>query len=64
MTDAEIIDALGGSAAVATLLGVPQSTVSNWKLRGISWPMRVIIREFAVRKRIKVPLNLLKEKGL
>lgn len=29
-----VIEALGGNAATASLLGVRQSAVSNWKVRG------------------------------
>lgn len=31
----EILDALGGESAVATMLGCGPSSVSNWKTRGL-----------------------------
>lgn len=34
LTDNEVIDALGGTVAVAKLLGVKSSAVSNWRTRG------------------------------
>lgn len=35
MTSDSIIDALGGTGAVAEALGQSDSTVSSWRLRGI-----------------------------
>ena len=57
MTDAEIIDALGGTMAVAEGLKIDPRVVSNWKTRisGISAAGRYKIRDFARRKRFKLP---------
>lgn len=62
MTDEEVIVALGDSPKLAQLLGKPVSTVSNWKLRGISWPMRPHVRELARRRRLKLPEDFLTNK--
>lgn len=35
MTDAEVIDALGGATAVAQKLGVKRSRVTMWRTRGV-----------------------------
>lgn len=49
-TATNIIQALGGTMAAASLLGVPATTVSSWKKAGIpSWRMREIERVAAER---------------
>ncbi len=40
MTDAQVIDTLGGSTRVARLGGWSVSQVNNWKKRGIAYRMR------------------------
>jgi hypothetical protein len=35
MTDSEIIDALGGTTAVANLFGIEPASVSGWRKTGI-----------------------------
>lgn len=62
MTDAQIIIALGDSAAVSAALGIPQNTVSNWKVRGISWPKRADVKELARKKRVSLPRDFLSNK--
>lgn len=40
----ELLDALGGTGAVADLLGIGASTVSNWRAAGeipVGWHMRL-----------------------
>ncbi len=59
MKDGEVIVAIGDSAEVAQQLGIGQSTVSNWKLRGISWRMRPKIKDLARRRRVKLPEDFL-----
>jgi YdaS antitoxin of YdaST toxin-antitoxin system len=44
LTPTSAIDALGGTGAVAEALGVPNNTVSTWRIRGIParrWPSLV-----------------------
>lgn len=59
MNDAEVIVALGDTAAVADLLGVAQNTVTNWKARGIAWRYRPQLKDYAKRKRISIPDDFL-----
>lgn len=40
-TDSEIIDALGGTAKVAKLLGYDTQRVHNWRSRGIPSKVKV-----------------------
>lgn len=43
MDPAELIDALGGSAAVAGYVGVEPNTVGNWRKRGFpAWALPTI----------------------
>lgn len=40
MTPGELIDALGGAAAVAERMGLLKSTVGNWRIRGFpAWAL-------------------------
>lgn len=40
MTPEKLIETLGGSSAIATELGLPQNTVSNWRARGFpAWAL-------------------------
>lgn len=55
MTDAELIEALGDTGAVAKQLGLSQQQVSNWKRRGISWRYRPTIAALARRRKLAVP---------
>lgn len=55
MADSEIIEALGGSGAVAKALGVKQARVSNWKKRGIALDHRPAIVKLARRKKLTLP---------
>ena len=61
MTDAEIIDALGGTMEVAKALKIDPRVVSNWKNRptGISAAGRYQVREFARRKRVMLPIDFM-----
>lgn len=64
MTDEQVIIAVGDNAAVAHGLGIPKSTVANWKARGIPWKWRHHIRDMAKKKRVNLPDNFLYEKAL
>jgi len=56
MTDATIIDKLGGSAELARQLGAPLTTVDSWKRadRIPHW-RRPAVAEVARRKGVKLP---------
>jgi len=64
MTDRDLIVALGDTAALAEALSVSPTSVSNWKGRGIPWPMRPVVKDLARRKRIKLPADFLTTKCL
>lgn len=55
MTHNELIEALGDTKAVADNLGQLESTVSNWKVRGIPWRWRNRLAKIARRKQIPLP---------
>lgn len=55
----QMIDRMGGTAAVAAALGQTQSTISNWRRRGIPWRVRPRLARLAVRRGIKLPVNFL-----
>lgn len=42
-TDSELIDALGGTTAVALLCGVKPPSVSDWRHSGIPLPRRLYL---------------------
>jgi hypothetical protein len=52
----QFIDALGGTVAVATALGLANTTVSSWKTSGSipKWRMEGV-RQLAGLKKIEVP---------
>ena len=62
MTDAEVIDKLGGTMAVAKALEIDPRVVSNWKNRqtGISAAGRYKIRDLARRRRVALPDDFMK----
>lgn len=59
MNDSAIIDALGGTGAVAAAIGVVHNTVANWRKRGISHAGRYQIRDLAKRKHVALPEDFL-----
>lgn len=59
MTHAEIIDALGGTGAVATALGCKDNAVSNWRERGIPWRKKGEVARLAKEKRVMIPADFL-----
>ncbi len=51
----DLLDALGGTGAVAELLGIGASTVSNWRAAGeipVGWHMRLFAE--CVNRRIEL----------
>jgi len=54
-----LIDALGGSAAVAKALGVSLSAVSNWRSRPIPWRWRPALAALARREGVELPDDFL-----
>lgn len=59
MTDSDIIDALGGPAALAKLFGLSVAAVSYWKTRGISWEYRPRIAALAQERQVELPPDFL-----
>ena len=51
----DFIGALGGSAKVAEATGQNQSTVSMWRVRGVSWRFRPMIADMARKARVQLP---------
>jgi hypothetical protein len=62
MTDSEIIQALGGTVALAKLFGLKPSSVSVWKQRGIAWEYRPRVWKMAVDADLDVPSDFLTER--
>lgn len=55
-----LIDALGGDAAVAAALGIRNyRVVKNWKERGIPWRWRPTIAKLAKRAKVTLPPDFL-----
>ena len=50
---------LGGSGALSEELGLPQSTVSTWRVRGIPWRWRPVIADMAKRRKVRLPTGFL-----
>jgi hypothetical protein len=60
MTDSEVIDRLGGNAAVMEFCGVQHTAIiTNWRTRGIAWPARAKVAEMAKAKGIDLPSDFL-----
>jgi hypothetical protein len=59
MTQSEIIDALGGTGAVADATGCKQSAVSMWRHNGIPWKRRPTLARLAKEKRVALPADFL-----
>ena len=55
----ELIDALGGTSAVARSTGQSGNTVSNWKERGVPWKWRPLLAQLAERQNVPVPEDFL-----
>ena len=63
MTDAQIIDALGGTGAVAIKMGRKPPVISNWKARGIPWRYRMPIAQIARDEGVLLPATFLLERA-
>ncbi len=54
----EILDALGGESAVATMLGCGPSSVSNWKSRGLPKGRWVDLVTLGRERGVRPPISL------
>jgi len=54
----EILDALGGESAVATMLGCGPSSVSNWKSRGLPKVRWVDLVTLGAERGVRPPITL------
>ena len=59
MTDAQIIEALGNTFAVAQRLGRKPTAVSNWKAKGIPWRWRGEVARMARDANIPIRADFL-----
>lgn len=59
MTDSEIIDALGGTCAVASALKIDPRNVTNWRKRGISAAGKYQIQALARKMRVRLPKDFM-----
>lgn len=59
MTEKQLIDELGGIAAVSTALGIDRSAVGNWRLadRRIPWKHRPAIARMAAERAVNLPAD-------
>ncbi len=57
-----LIDQLGGYRAVASELGQNETTVSNWRARGVPWRWRPVVAQLAKRKKVVLPADFLQPK--
>jgi hypothetical protein len=62
MTDSQIIEALGGTVALAELFGLKPSSVSVWKTRGIAWEYRPRVWKLALERDVEVPADFLTQR--
>jgi hypothetical protein len=56
-THDKFIDNLGGTKEVAKLTSQLQSTVANWRMRGIPWRWRGNLANIAATKSVPLPPN-------
>jgi hypothetical protein len=59
MNTSRLIDSLGGTGALATVLNENPSTISMWKQRGIPWKWRPTIAQMARERDLDVPDDFL-----
>jgi len=52
-----LIEALGGTVALATALGADRSTVANWHARPIPWRRRHDIAKLAAERGVPLPTD-------
>jgi hypothetical protein len=53
----QLIDDLGGNAALAKALGLTPNAISNWRKRGIPWKVRPTVARMAAEKAVELPVN-------
>lgn len=53
----QLIDDLGGNAALAKALGLTPNAISNWRKRGIPWKVRPTVARMAAEKAVALPPN-------
>ena len=56
LTESQVIDALGGTGAVAALLGVKATAVSNWRRTGIAWRLKPTVERICKERGIPYEL--------
>lgn len=59
MTDAQIVAALGGPAALMEPLSIKLDAARKFTLRGIPWKYRPAVQRLAKTKKIKLPDDFL-----
>ena len=60
MTHAELIESLGGQAALSVALKIENSAVvGNWNKRGIPWKYRLRIADLARKADVELPQGFL-----
>lgn len=57
--ETNIIERLGGYKKVAELIGQNETTVANWRARGVPWKWRPRIAALAKQKRVAIPADFL-----
>ena len=63
MTDAQIINQLGGCASLGREFNRNTKSVHNWKSRGIPWRWRAPVAALAKKQGLKLPGDFLTREG-
>ena len=58
-SDIEVIQKLGGVKSISEILGVPYTTVNNWKSRGIAASAKMNIQNISCLERSMISSRLL-----
>lgn len=53
----QLIDDLGGNAALAKALNRSPNAISNWRKRGIPWKVRPTVARLAAEKAVALPTD-------
>lgn len=53
----QLIDDLGGNAALAKELKRTPNAISNWRTRGIPWKVRPVIARLAAERGVGLPAD-------